>query len=137
MKALKYEFFAIAVPALAAMPSITLAESNTGLGGPAYTLDPNYTLVSGPPGQICQIGSPPCAVYSQAVYPGWLTPSSYSNWITPFTSVNGGAPPGGGSVASPPYRALIMRAPIVASLAQEEISPHRMSDARLIVRLAS
>jgi hypothetical protein len=104
MKVLKYELFAIAILALAAIPSITFAQSNTGLGGPAYALDPNYTLVSGPPvGQICQIGSPPCAVYSQAVYPGWLTPSSYSNWINPFTFVNQSAPSAGGSILSPPY----------------------------------
>ena len=67
MQALKHEFFAVAVLALAAIPSITFAQSNTGLGGPAYALNPNYTLVSGPPvGQVCQVGTPPLRPSSAA-----------------------------------------------------------------------
>ncbi|MGA2904611.1 MAG: hypothetical protein ABSD98_12310 [Candidatus Korobacteraceae bacterium] len=86
MKDLRYDLFILAVLAVAVIPSISSAQSNTGTIGPP---DTNYNVIAPPP-----LGVPPGAPQSLPPYPGWVTSSPASNWDSPWNYYNFNAPGG-------------------------------------------
>jgi len=89
MKSLRFNLFAGAVLALAITPSLAFGQRNTGTAGTGLLHpDPNYTLVSAPPGVT--LGP----VYGTVPNPAWVPPSPGSNWINPYGFDNPNAPGG-------------------------------------------